>query len=212
MKRRSLRIKLALLLCAAITIVSAATPSLAYIAARSNTLRNSFRVEYLPPQDIQVPVMIQKSMINLSDEDVGPGGFAFRLTNTDTGESKVALTSAEGWATMYLPFTAEDVGKTYYYRLNELNNKRENVIYDETVYDISITLLLNEMHEMSAELTLDGQPVAEIVAEYENKYYVPIPLPDTGDQAHPLLWMAMLILSITGLIILRKNRTIFRRQ
>lgn len=211
MKRCRLWIKLALLVCAAITVVSASHTSLAYITANSNTLHNSFRVVYLPPQDISVPVRIQKSMVNLSEDEVGPGGFEFHLVNSDTGAATVATSSDDGWATMQLTFTAEDVDKTYRYRLYELNAGRENVTYDETVYDISIQLLLNEDHEMYAVLTMNGTPVTEIVAQYENQYYVAVVPPDTGDNNHPLLWLVMLILSGTGLIVMGKKRTVFWR-
>lgn len=211
MKLCSLLIKLALLFCVGITIVSAPPSSLAYIAASSNTLHNSFRVVYLPPQDISVPVRIHKTMINLSDEEIGPGGFEFQMLNVDTGEVAAAISGDDGWATMYLPFTAEDVGKTCHYRLYELHTGLENVTYDERAYDISITPVLNGMHEMSAEITVDGVPVTEIAAEFENKYFVPVSLPETGDPNHPLLWTAMLILSSAGLVMAGKKRRSFRR-
>lgn len=211
MKRCGLLFKVAMLLCVAITIVSAPPSSLAYITANSNTVHNSFRVVYLPPQDISVPIRIQKTMVNLSEDDVGPGGFEFHLVNPDTGVTTVATSAADGWATMQLTFTANDVGKTYRYRLYELNAGRENVTYDETVYDISIQLLLNEDHEMYAVLTMNGTPVTEIVAQYENQYDVAVVPPDTGDHNHPLLWLVMLILSGTGLIVMGKKRTVFWR-
>lgn len=208
MKRCGLLLKLAMLVCVAITIVSAPPSSLAYIAANSNTVHNSFRVVYLPPQDISVPVKIQKSIANLSKKEIGPGGFDFDLLNVNTGEVTTATTSEDGRAVIYLPFAAEDVGKTYRYRLYELNTGREHVTYDETVYDISITLVLNDMHEISADIVMDGRPVTEIAAEFTNKYYVPVPLPDTGDPNHPVLWTAMLILSGAGLAIIGKKRRI----
>ena len=211
MKRTGLWIKLALLVCVAVAIVSAPPSSLAYMAASSNTLHNTFRVVYLPPQDIIVPVRIQKSMVNLSDEEIGPGGFDFHLVNADTQETIVATSADDGSASMNLTFTADDVGKTYHYRLYELNTGRENITYDETVYDISISLVLNERYEMSAVLALNDAPVTEIVAEYENKYYVPVPLPDTGDPARLMLWTAMLILSGAGLIVMKRSKNIFRR-
>ena len=212
MKRCSLLVKLALLICAAMTVVTATHTSLAYITAKSNTLHNSFRVEYLPPQDITVPVVIQKSMLNLSEDNVGPGGFDFHLINTNTGETLTATSSDDGRASMLLTFTADDVGKTYHYRLYELNSGREHVTYDDTVYDISITLVLNEMHEMSAQLKVNGQPVPEIAVDYENQYYVTHPLPDTGDHAPLLLWTVMLMISGTGLFVLVRKEAIFRRQ
>ena len=211
MKRYGKWIKLAVLLCAAITIVSAPMASLAYIAANSNTLHNSFRVEYQPAQDISVPIVIHKSMVNLSDADIGPGGFDFYLIDAETGKAASVKSSDAGWATINVIFTAEDAGKTYNYRLYELNDGRENVIYDGTVYDISITILMDDANVMSAELRMDGQIVTEIVAEYENRYYVPVPLPDTGDHTPLALWTAMLVFSGTGLVVFGKKRKVSRR-
>lgn len=208
MKRCSLLVKLALLLCVAITIVFAPPSSLAYMAASSNTLHNSFRVVYLPPQDFSVPVQIQKSIINLGKDGIGPGGFEFQLLNVDTGEVTAATTAGDGRATINLPFTAEDVGKTYHYSLYEMNTGRKHVSYDEKIYNISITPVLNEVHELSAELVMDGTPVTEITAKFANKYYVPIPLPDTGDHSHPLLWLAMLVFSSAGLALNGRKRRI----
>lgn len=211
MKRCGLFIKLALLFCAAISIVSALPASLAYMTASSNTVHNAFRVVYLPPQDISVPVRIHKTMLDLSEEEIGPEGFEFYLVDKDTGETAAATSGDDGWAVIDLTFTAEDVGKTYNYLLYERNTGREHVIYDDTVYHISITLTLSESHEMTAQLMVDNQPVTEIAAEYENQYDVSGPLPDTGDHARLLLWTAMLILSGAGLVVLRKNSTVFRR-
>ena len=211
MKRFGLLGKLALLVCTAIAVAVAAQPTLAYITARSNTLNNSFRVVYLPPQELRVPIAIEKTVVNLGGEEIGPGGFAFSLTNMDTGEAVTATTAGDGRAAMELTFTAGDVGKTYRYRLCEVDTGREHVIYDDTVYEIGISLALNELHELSAQLTLDGKRVTSIVAAYENRYAAPHSLPDTGDHTHLLLWTAMLLFSGAGLIVLKKNRAAYRR-
>lgn len=205
MKRTGLWIKLALLLCVAVTVVFAPSSSLAYITANSNTLRNSFRVVYLPPQDISVPLTIHKTMVNLSSREIGPGGFEFQLLNVNTQETVSAISSGDGLAVIHLPFTAEDVGRIQHYRLYEVNTGLENVTYDDTVYTISLTPVLNEAHELTVEMTMNGVPVSQIVAKFENKYCVPIPLPDTGDHARLALWLAMLVGSGAGLIVMRRK-------
>lgn len=207
MKRCGLWIKLALLFCVAVTVVFAPPFSLAYITARSNTLHNTFRVVYQEPQDISVPIVIQKSVVNLCEREIGPGGFKFELVNTETGAAASASSAKDGTAEFNMGFTSADLGKTYHYKLYEVNTAREYVAYDETVYDISIKLVLNEMHEMSAELTLNGVPVMNIIVGFENQYYDPTPLPDTGDPNHPLLWTAMLMISAAGLIVIKKKET-----
>ncbi len=211
MKRFGLFVKLALICCAVIAAFTAPSPTLAYITAESNTVNNSFRVEYLPPQDISVPVTVHKTVLNFTEEEIGPGGFEFYLINSETGDAVTATTADDGWVTVYLPFTAEDVGKTFNYHLYELHTAQENMTFDETVYDIGITLVLNDMHEMSAVLTMDGVPVEAIVAEYENIYGEYAPWPDTGDEARPILWLMMVIVSGIGLVATCKNKAVFRR-
>lgn len=201
MKKRWPWLMLALLLCVVTAVAAASRFTLAYIAANSNTVRNSFRVEYLPPQDITVPVSVHKTVLQSGDEEISPAGFSFRLMNLDTGEVLSMTSFTDGWATVQLPFTAGDVGKTYRYRLFEVDTGREHIIYDDTVYDISISLALDETYEMSAGLTLNGEAVTQLVAEFVNTYE-DITLPDTGDYAQPLLWLALLSLSGAGLALL----------
>jgi len=166
MKRYSLRIILPLLFCAVIVMASATPSSLAYLVARSNTLHNTFRIPYIPPEelpeeqppeDIRVPVRVQKSMVNFSEQEIGLGGFEFHLIDAETGEIRVMTSDEEGRAALDMTFTAADVGKTYHYRLGEVNTGRENVIYDGTIYDISITLVLSEQREIVAEIMIDGR-------------------------------------------------------
>lgn len=224
MKRYSLRIVLPLLFCAVIVMASVTPSSLAYLVARSNTLHNTFRIPYIPPEeppeelpeeqppeDISVPVRVQKSMVNFSEQEIGLDGFEFHLIDAETGEFRIMTSDEEGRAALDMTFTAADVGKTYHYRLGEVNTGRENVIYDGTIYDISITLVLSEQREIIAEITIDGSAVTEIAAEFVNKYIVPAPTPDTGDHAQLMLWLVMSVLSGTGLAVLGKKRSVFRR-
>ena len=212
MKRCRLLIKLALVLCLALAVVSELPSTLAYIATRSNTMQNAFRVVYLPPQDVSVPVNISKSLISLYGETLAPGGFEFELVDLDSGETLTAVSADDGSAAIELRFTADDLGKTRRYRLSEVDTGRECVIYDDSVYEIGVTLALNEIHEMSAELTMDGERVTEFIAQFVNQYEVTPCLPATGDSSRPLLWFAMLIASGMGLNALDKRRTACRRM
>lgn len=210
MKMRRLWLCMALLLCGAVIAATALPSTVAYIADSANTVRNTFRVEYLPPKDITVPLRVHKTVECMGEDVIGPAGFSFRLENVDTGKAVTLSSQADGWATTSLTFTADDVGKTYHYRLLEINGGREFVTYDERVYDITIALRLNERHEMSALLTVDGAEVDALTAEFVNLYQV-MNIPDTGDSAQPILWLAMLMISAAGLAVLRRNERSFRR-
>lgn len=212
MKRCSRWVKLLLMVCAVAVLASAThTSTLAFMTDTSNTLRNSFRVEYQPAKDITVPVIINKTIRNTGSRSMDPGGFEFRLVNMETMESCTATTSKEGWAVLNLHFSASDAGKTYHYRLYEVNGGRKYVTYDKTMYDLSITLTLSAAHELSALLEMNGESVPRLLATFENQYCVPAPLPNTGDEAPLLLWALLMLFSGAGLVILRKNKGFFRR-
>ncbi len=210
MKMRRLWLCMALLLCGAVIAATALPSTVAYIADNANTVRNTFRVEYLPPMDITVPLRVHKTVECMGEDVIGPAGFSFRLENVDNGEKVTLSAQADGWATTNLTFTADDVGKTYRYRLLEINGGREFVTYDERVYDITVALRLNERHELSALLTMDGAEVEALTAEFVNLYQV-MDIPDTGDSAQPLLWLAMLVISAAGLVMLRRDARSIRR-
>lgn len=205
MTSRRLWIMLALLLCA-VTAVAVALPStLAYVTANSNTMHNTFRVEFLPPKDVSVPVRVHKTVLYTCEEPISPAGFSFRLMNLTTGEVTSMTTFTDGWATLNLTFTAEDVGRTYQYRLYEVDGGREHMVYDETVYDFSISLVLNETHEMTAVVTMDGEIATEILAEFVNVYDF-YEVPDTGDHEQPLLWLAVLLIGSVGVALLSRKK------
>ena len=209
MKNRKWLLALALLLCIAAAAAAAMPTTVSYFVDRSNTIKNTFRVEYLPPSDITVPVRVHKTVLSMGNESISPAGFCFHLENLDTGDVIPMTTLANGETTASLIFTADDISKTYNYRLYEYNDGRNNVIYDETVYSISITLQLNDQHEMSAALAINGEATAEIVAEFVNTYHK-MDIPVTRDYAHPLLWLVLLLFSGTGLVLCRREH-IFRR-
>lgn len=203
MNKRIVLVMLALLLCVA-AIATALPSTIAYIAGQSNTVHNTFRVEYLPPQDVMVPVRIHKTVLCTGTGTISPEGFSFILENLDTGDIIPVTTLADGCGSTTLTFTADDVGKTYHYRLYERNDNRMHVVYDTTVYDISVSLQLNAQHEMSTILTVNGEPVTELAVSFVNRYNVS-DVPNTGDQSYPLLWLILLILSCAGLVICRKE-------
>lgn len=210
MKMRRLWLCMALLLCGAVIAATALPSTVAYIADSSNTVHNTFRVEYLPPKDITVPLRVHKTVECMGEERIGPAGFSFLLENMDTGETVTLTSQVDGWATTNLAFTADDVGKTYRYHLLEISGGREFVTYDDRVYDITVALRLNERHEMYALLTMDGIETDRLTAEFMNLYQV-MAIPDTGDSAQPILWLAMLIISVAGLITLRRDARSTRR-
>lgn len=206
MKRISLIIKLMMLACVCVAVVAAPPSSLAYLASSSNTVQNSFNVVYQPADDLKVPVLIQKTMVNLSGEEVGLDGFVFQLLKLETNEITAAVSDENGFSEMELTFTEAEAGKKYHYWLYEYNTERENIDYDKTVHEITIELDINENNELCAELSVNGKAAQEIAVSFENRYFIPITPPDTGDEARPIVWAGMLMASVMGMIVLKKKR------
>lgn len=212
MKKRFTWLATALLL-SVITIVTVVLPaSLAYVAANSNTLRNTFRLVYLPPDGVEVPVYLQKTIQTTGNEQISPAGFSFSLLNLTTGENTTLTSDVKGFASVSLPFVAGDEGKTFIYHLHEINDGRENITYDDRVHVIQISLSVNDFNQLTADLTVNGEAVSEIRIGFENMY-MPIDIPDTGDQNQPLLWGAMLMISGACMLILATKKQLhIRRQ
>lgn len=205
MKNRFSWLATALLLSVLVILTVVLPASLAYVAANSNTLHNTFRLVYLPPESVNVPVRLQKTVLSEGEERISPEGFSFSLLNLTTGETLYLTSDQNGFASAILPFVAGDEGKTFAYRLQEINDGRENMTYDERIYEIKITLGVNDWNQLTADITINNEAVSEIFIEFENMY-MPIDVPVTGDHSHPLLWMALLLLSGAGMALLMKQK------
>ena len=104
--------------------------------------------------------------------------------------------------------TEEDIGKTYTYKLTEVNGGKANVSYSTAEYTITVAIELNANNELVATLTKNGENTLAVVAEFENVYnYTPTPpipeypdSPQTGDATNLHLWFALLFVSGGGVI------------
>lgn len=206
MKRlRQMFLALVLLVCAAVTAGFSTPTTLAYMQQESNTVQNKLNVVYTPPEDTSVPVRVHKTVISLVEETISPAGFQFALRDTATNQIIHLTTDALGNASIELPFTAEDVGKTYTYELYEVEGDNEHIIYSTEVYTIRIALTVNMYNQVSAAVSVNGIDVQQVSASFENQY-MPIVPPDTGDHDQPLMYAVLIVLSCAGLALLLKQR------
>lgn len=173
---------------------------------------------YVPkPADITVDINIHKTVVNKGTDSITPEGFEFLLeVQADGVEGITVKSDANGKAKFTLTFTEDDIGKTYNYKLTEVNSGRANVTYSTAEYAICITVTLDEeSNTLVATLTVNEAAAAEVVAEFENVYdYTPNPdIPDnpkTGDNVNMALRFALLFISGGAVITLavddRKRR------
>lgn len=156
------------------------------------------------PEDITVNIGVVKTVVNKGSEKIGPEGFEFVLENTATNEKFNVKSDNVGKANFTLGYTEDDIGKTYTYKLTEVNGGKANVTYSNVEYTITVAIELNENNELVATLTKNGENATEIVAEFENVYdYTPTPeypdSPQTGDNTNLHLWFALLFVSGGGI-------------
>ncbi len=156
-----------------------------------------FNNVYIPrPDDLSVNIGIKKKVENIGVTVIGPEGFKFVLTNLAGGTPNQAVSDKDGNAGFVLNFTEDDIGKTYNYTVAEVNDNRSCVTYDDTVYNIAVTVSLGSDNKLVATVTVNGTATANPVVEFENIYNDPyIPSPPTGDYSNIALWLAVLFVS-----------------
>ena len=133
------------------------------------TFNNRFKLENV--EDIEIKIASQKEVKNTGDYEIGPNGFTFILTNTETNTKKQLLSNDDGMTIFGITYTKDDIGKTYNYTLEELNDNQPNVTYSDKVYKIQVEIVVNREDKLQAKIRLDGQEVDSVKALFENIYH-----------------------------------------
>ena len=177
----------------------ASTPVITKQGSDEISQQISFTNVFVPkPHDLTVDLHINKTVVNKGTDVIGPEDFEFLLSDlSGEGDSITVKSDQDGKAMMTLIFTEADVGKTYSYKISEINTGRENVVYSDAEYTITITISLDEAtNALTATLTLNETAVTELVAEFENVYEANLPpTPPTGDSSNLATWIAMMLVS-----------------
>ncbi len=147
----------------------------------------AFKNVYTPkPEDITLEIGVHKTVVNKGSEKIGPEGFEFLLEEVDSRQQFKAQSDAEGKATFALRYSESDIGKTYTYKLTELNGGKAHVQYSAAEYTVTVAITLNESNELVAALTQNGASVAAVVAAFENVYdHTPDPDPKPDPDPTP---------------------------
>ncbi len=181
-----------------------------------STVDITFKNIFTPkPKDIDVVINIDKIVENIGTATITGAGFEFLLERIEDSKQLTVKTDKDGKAKFVLSFTEEDIGKTYNYTLTEVDDGRENVKYSTAIYDIAITVSLDNDNKLVASFTQNTLSVNNIVAEFVNEYdYTPPTPPEenktgkspkTGDIFNPYLWIALLFVSGGGIAVSYKK-------
>lgn len=165
------------------------------------TFNNTYIPPAVDPEPITVIIGIDKVVNNIGTATHGLEGFQFELKNIDTSEILSTKSTANGKASFELSFTKDDIGKVYKYSLFETNQGLAGMSYDTDVHEITVTVSLNGDDELVVALTLDGNSVDELHAEFENTYNAEKPSsPLTGYKSNILIWFIMMLVSASMLV------------
>ncbi len=154
--------------------------------------------KYTSPADTSVQIEVNKTVENIGSESIGAEGFEFVLENVENGEKTAIRSDENGKAVFELGFTADDVGKTFNYKVSETDEGAENVVYSKVVYNISVAVYVTDGNILKAKVTKDGSEVEKAICDFENVYnYTPPAKP--GDSSKTALWSIVLMTSLAGL-------------
>lgn len=182
-----------------------AVPStLAYTVDTTKPLVNTFAPGQLA--ELDVPVLVKKTVLATGETTISPEGFQFQLLDTRTGEKYTAVSNANGQARFLLNFAQDEAGSSHSFLLTEINDGRQGVTYSDLVYSVDVKLeMVGE--ELTALVSLNDVQVESCVAAFENIYNDGAPdEPDTGDAAGAALCAMLLLISAAGIVLLLKNR------
>ncbi len=197
-----------MLLVTSMVVYAAVTTgsTLAVLIDKTMSLVNTFVPEKVTA-DTELDINVQKKIVASGVDVLNAGGFTFELTDLQTNDVLKAISDASGKAFFTLSYTEADIGKTYQYTLHELNDGREGFTYSTQVYEISVTVLLKG-NDLVAELTVDGQAVESLTAEFINIFTSEdgtLP-PPAGDQAAPMLYSVLVLISAACLYLLYRKQ------
>jgi len=147
---------------------------------------------------------IQKVLNNKSDETVGLDGFTFKL-ESDIEDPVVAVSDKDGKAKFAATFSDADAGKTFTFKLSEVNTGTKHMEYDKTTYVIQVKVTKDDAGKLHAAITLDGKEVNVADVTFTNTYNPPKKV-DTGDNSMTTMFLTINFASMLALVLVILNK------
>lgn len=165
-------------------------------------------VNVYTPADKDVTLTVKKTMEVLSGtKQVGPDGFQFKITDASGATVATVTSDKDGNAAHTLTFRAADIGKTYTYKITEVNTGKAGVTYSNAVYEVTVAVGQAQTGELTTAITVNGAAADAVVAAFRNTYEI-AETPKTGDTENLVLYSTLMALSALGfvaMLILRKK-------
>ena len=156
----------------------------------------AFTNVYTQPNDVVAKIYIQKNVVNKTEPGIGLKDFTFVMTH---GDAAVEVKSDEnGKAGFQVTFGAEDIGKTFEFKVSEKKGNTAGMTYDTTVH--TVTVKVSQNADGSLALTINDKATDSVSLTFTNTYEKP-GTPVTGDN-FPLMLVGMLMLLSAAAIAL----------
>lgn len=205
MKKHHSWIIAALVLSLATAALFVIPATLSFLFAKSATLVNTFMPSpSLSELEAAADISIQKTILSTGEATISPEGFLFQMEEVDGEASLTVSSDAAGKAAFHLEYDWKDAGQTFRYRITEVHDNRDRVIYSNASYLVEVTVSYLE-DELSVSITVDGEPVTSCNLPFENTYDPLVP-PHTGDDCPLTLYLLLLLLSSVSLLLLIRRR------
>lgn len=172
----------------------------AYIGQQETNKASVSFINTFTPEDIQTEIVVEKDLDNQSGKNMGLDGFKFQLTGE--GETLTQITDADGFAKFTFTFGPEDAGKTFTYKLTEVDTQISGMTYSDAAYEYKFTVAKDAATgKLSVTVTRDGKAV-EGNAKFVNVYVDTDEPPKTGDDAYPMAMALGMMVSVVALVVL----------
>lgn len=144
--------------------------------------------------------------------------FSFNLTDISNNTSKLIQTDTQNRTVDVFADKKFEEGE-YHYQLKEFIVDSQNLVYDKSIYDITISVVKDENNQLIASMTITDEngkmikktdTMKQIKGEIEfvNKYVRPAT--KTGDQTSIYPWILALLLS--GIILMLVCLKVYKRK
>lgn len=154
------------------------------------------------PQNTELLIAIQKTTETDGTSPLSPAGFTFILSDKEGNELDRIISDADGKAGFQLSFDESFVGQTLELTVYELDAGGSGIIYDKTVYNLTITVSQDELTgQLSAKCLVNGVEADPVELTFHNVYKTPV-TPPTGDSFPVLLFGLLMVVSAMAIVAL----------
>lgn len=121
------------------------------------------------PSPVEMKVNVKKHLVNETNEEMGPSGFEFLLSGED-GTEITATSDKDGNASFTLEFDAQDIGKSFTYKVTEVDTGIEGMVYSDEEFTFKVTVAVDNLGNLKLYLNDNTTPANDFSVGFTNTY------------------------------------------